>query len=299
MASTCKHTKMGPALQLVLATLVGSAILFSGPMVSAQGTATKSLEDELTDISGMLMKKLMPVASELATSPELSPECAGSLFKVLKATRTREPWVLRMILANGLIPNNILEGSLISLGGYEQCLKTRVYGSEGEVQAKGQYCSMFVYPPWSLMENLVHKFQDVGEFKGRLNPLTITTNEKIGKKALRIGLCSLNACSEKEMGFLANGGKKNTTALPGVFSFIYKLSISIFTNISILSCFSELYQLGNFMLALTRLSFQPVRRQRNRHRLQNRRSQGAVSTSEGVHHLLGCSWTTGGRRNPH
>lgn len=196
---------MGPALRLVLATLVGSATLFSGPMVSAQETATKSLEDELTDISGMLMKKLMPIASELATSPELSPECAGSLFKVLKATRTREPWVLRMILANGLIPNNILEGSLINLGGYEQCLKTRVYGPDGEVQAKGQYCSMFVYPPWSLMEKLVHKFQDVGEFKGRLNPLTITTNEKIGKKALRIGLCSLNACSEKEMGFLANG----------------------------------------------------------------------------------------------
>lgn len=196
---------MGLALRLVLAMLVGSTAFFSLPTASAQETVTKSLEDELTDISGMLMKKLMPVASELATSPELSPECAGSLFKVLKATRTREPWVIRMILANGLLPNNILEGSLISLGGYEQCLKTRVYGSDRELQAKGQYCSMFVFPPWSLMEKLVHKFQDAGEFKGRLNPLTITTNEKVGKKALRIGLCTLNACTEKEVGFLANG----------------------------------------------------------------------------------------------
>lgn len=196
---------MGPAMRLVLAALLGSTTSFRGPAVSAEETATKSLEDELTDISGMLMKKLMPIASELATSPELSPECAGSLFKVLKASRTKEPWVLRMILANGLLPNNILEGSLINLGGYEQCLKTRLHGSDGEVQAKGQYCSLFVYPPWSLMENLVHKFQAVGEFEGRLNPLTITTNEKFGRKALRIGLCVLNACSEQEVDFLAKG----------------------------------------------------------------------------------------------
>ncbi|KAK8769644.1 hypothetical protein V5799_013891 [Amblyomma americanum] len=112
---------------------------------------------------------------------------------------------LRVILANGLIPNNLLEGSLISLGGYEQCLKTRVYNSEGELVHKGQYCSLFVYPPWSLLETFVKKFQAVGEFSGRLNPLEITTNSKIGRKALRIGLCTLDACSEDEVNFLAAG----------------------------------------------------------------------------------------------
>lgn len=184
--------------------LVGRTCLNS-PFVSGQETSTKSLEAELTDVGGMLMKKMMPVASELATSPELSPECAGSLFKILKATRAREPWAIRMILANGLLPNNVLEGSLISLGGYEQCLKTRVFNSEGEVTHKGQYCSLFVYPPWSVIETLVKKFQAVGEFRGRLNPLTVTTNAKIGKKALRIGLCTLNSCSEDEIKFLAAG----------------------------------------------------------------------------------------------
>ncbi|KAH8033218.1 hypothetical protein HPB51_008428 [Rhipicephalus microplus] len=177
----------------------------NSPFVSGEETSTKSLEAELTDVGGMLMKKMMPVASELATSPELSPECAGSLFKILKGTRAREPWAIRMILANGLLPNNILEGSLISLGGYEQCLKTRVFNSEGEVTHKGQYCTLFVYPPWSVLETLVKKFQAVGEFTGRLNPLTVTTNAKIGKKALRIGLCTLNSCTEEEVKFLAAG----------------------------------------------------------------------------------------------
>ncbi|KAL1417317.1 hypothetical protein MTO96_006195 [Rhipicephalus appendiculatus] len=175
------------------------------PFVSGEETSTKSLEAELTDIGGMLMKKMMPVASELATSPEISPECALSLFKILKGTRAQEPWAIRMILANGLLPNNILEGSLINLGGYEQCLKTRVLNSEGEVTHKGQYCTLFVYPPWSLFETLVKKFQAVGEFTGRLNPLTVNTNAKIVKKALRIGLCTLNACSEEEVKFLAAG----------------------------------------------------------------------------------------------
>lgn len=190
---------------LVIALVLAHPTWLSSPFVSGEETATKSLEAELTDVSGMLMKKLMPVASELATSPELSPECAGSLFKILKATKTRQPWAIRMILANGLLPNNVLEGSLISLGGYEQCLKTRVFNSDGEVTHKGQYCSLFVYPPWSLLETLVKKFQSVGEFSGRLNPLTVTTNAKIGKKALRIGLCTLDACSEEEVNFLAAG----------------------------------------------------------------------------------------------
>lgn len=196
---------MNPTVLLVAVVLLGDRTWSNAPFVRAVETATKSLESELTDITGMLMKKLMPVASELATSPELSPECAGSLFKVLKATRTREPWVIRMILANGLVPNNLLEGSLISLGGYEQCLKTRVYNFEGELVHKGQYCSLFVYPPWSLLETFVKKFQAVGEFSGRVNPLEITTNSKIGRKALRIGLCTLDACSEEEVNFLAAG----------------------------------------------------------------------------------------------
>ncbi|XP_075741174.1 nose resistant to fluoxetine protein 6 isoform X2 [Rhipicephalus microplus] len=190
---------------LVMAIVLAGQTWLNSPFVSGEETSTKSLEAELTDVGGMLMKKMMPVASELATSPELSPECAGSLFKILKGTRAREPWAIRMILANGLLPNNILEGSLISLGGYEQCLKTRVFNSEGEVTHKGQYCTLFVYPPWSVLETLVKKFQAVGEFTGRLNPLTVTTNAKIGKKALRIGLCTLNSCTEEEVKFLAAG----------------------------------------------------------------------------------------------
>ncbi|KAH7983696.1 hypothetical protein HPB52_013745 [Rhipicephalus sanguineus] len=185
---------MHQTVYLVMAIVLVGRTCLNSPFVSGQETSTKSLEAELTDVGGMLMKKMMPVASELATSPELSPECAGSLFKILKATRAREPWAIRMILANGLLPNNVLEGSLISLGGYEQCLKTRVFNSEGEVTHKGQYCSLFVYPPWSVIETL-----------GRLNPLTVTTNAKIGKKALRIGLCTLNSCSEDEIKFLAAG----------------------------------------------------------------------------------------------
>ncbi|XP_075550899.1 nose resistant to fluoxetine protein 6-like [Dermacentor variabilis] len=196
---------MHPTVSLVMALAIVDRTWFNSPFVCGEETSTKSLEEELTDVGGMLMKKLMPVASELATRPELSSACAGSLFKVLKATKTREPWVIRMILANGLIPNNLLEGSLISLGGYEQCLKTRVFNSQGELTHKGQYCSLFVYPPWSLLETLVEKFQAVGEFSGRVNPLTITTNEKIGRKALRIGLCTLDACSEEEVNFLAAG----------------------------------------------------------------------------------------------
>lgn len=68
-----------------------------------------------------------------------------------------------MILSNGLLPSNLLEGSLLSLGGYEQCLKTRMYGSDGELRFKGQYCTVFIEPRQSMLESFVHHFQAAGE----------------------------------------------------------------------------------------------------------------------------------------
>ncbi|CAN8019756.1 unnamed protein product, partial [Ixodes persulcatus] len=112
---------------------------------------------------------------------------------------------ISVILSNGLLPSNLLEGSLLSLGGYEQCLKTRMYNSNGELRFKGQYCTVFIEPRQSMLESFVHNFQAAGELLGRFDPIKITTDTNLAKKALRLGTCTPSSCSAEEIHFLANG----------------------------------------------------------------------------------------------
>ncbi|EEC15066.1 hypothetical protein IscW_ISCW011617 [Ixodes scapularis] len=64
-------------------------------------------------------------------------------------------------MSNGLLSSNLLEGSFVSIGGYEQCLNTRVYSSDGQLYFKGQYCS--VYVDTRGFKKLIVKLQEAGE----------------------------------------------------------------------------------------------------------------------------------------
>ncbi|XP_042148693.1 nose resistant to fluoxetine protein 6 [Ixodes scapularis] len=179
--------------------------LLAGTFGQEEETVTRSLESDIEDVLGLLMKNILPIVSGLAFSPKLGSACSSDLFKIISAVQKRDPWVIRMILSNGLLPSNLLEGSLLSLGGYEQCLKTRMYGSDGELRFKGQYCTVFIEPRQSMLESFVHHFQAAGELLGRFDPIKITTDTNLAKKALRLGTCTPSSCSAEEIHLLANG----------------------------------------------------------------------------------------------
>lgn len=181
---------------------LSSVVLFERVVGSTEAVATRNLEADFDGIFRELIRKAAPLASELAGSPELSGPCSGSLLKFFLHLRLKEPWALRMVTANGLLPTNLFEGSFINLGGYEQCLKTRHLNSEGRVAFKGQYCSLFVTPPKKLQENLVKKFHNVGLLRGREDPLTVNTDTRVQSVDFRLGICLPSACSGEELNFL-------------------------------------------------------------------------------------------------
>ncbi|XP_064458832.1 nose resistant to fluoxetine protein 6-like [Ornithodoros turicata] len=166
---------------------------------------THSIEREFDELFNVIMKKVMPLASDLVASAELSPACSGSLMKTFLGLRLKEPWALRIALANGFLPTNLLEGSFVNLGSYEQCLKTNVFALDGSQYFKGQYCTLFANPPWDVVREMVPKFQAYGQLKGRYNPLTLRTDTRMQHVDFRLGICMPSVCNSAELNFLANG----------------------------------------------------------------------------------------------
>ncbi|CAN7937895.1 unnamed protein product [Ixodes hexagonus] len=160
---------------------------------------TKNLEADLGDVLKVLMSKFMPAFTEQITSPELSVPCSASLLKMYFGLRNKDAWAIRMVLSNGLLPNNILEGSVVNLGSYEQCLKTRAYNQLGQVHFKGQYCTLRIVPNKERLARIVSRFQAIGELTGRFSPLTRTTHAKFASQNFRTGLCTPSACTTRDL----------------------------------------------------------------------------------------------------
>lgn len=173
----------------------------AGATTTSEAT-TRSFEADVDDALNLLSRKALPLVSELLTSGELGPACSSSLIKLFLHLRLKEPWAIRMVTANGLVPTNLLEGSLVSLGGYEQCLKTRFRDYQGELLFKGRYCSLFAQMPKDAMRDLVKRFHAAGMLRGRKDPLTATTDTGFHSIDFRVGICLPSLCSRSEIDFL-------------------------------------------------------------------------------------------------
>lgn len=191
-------------------------LLLQGPAAMSQDAAaeptpatTRNVLDDIEWLVNSLLPSVMPALSELVGSPNVSTACTASLFKGFLALKRREPWALRMLLSNGLLPTNILEGSLVSVGSYAQCLKARVVDEQGQVSFKGQYCSLFIKPVRVFLRNLIERFQLAGELTGHNNPIAGKTNEKISNPNIRLGICTPSTCSANDLQFITSQAVKS------------------------------------------------------------------------------------------
>lgn len=187
------------ARRATLTALVLSVLVLG---VSSQESATRSYEGDLQDIAQVVIKKFFPIVSELVTSPELSVDCSSSLLKTFSGLRQHKAWAYRMILSNAMLSSNPLEGTYVAMGGYDQCLRTRVYLSDGELDFKGQYCSLFYQLPPAYFEAFIKRFHEIGELTGRKDPLIATSADDFQSVDTRGALCTPSTCTEEDMTFM-------------------------------------------------------------------------------------------------
>lgn len=69
--------------------------LLAGTFGQEEETVTRSLESDIEDVLGLLMKNILPIVSGLAFSPKLGSACSSDLFKIISAVQKRDPWVIR------------------------------------------------------------------------------------------------------------------------------------------------------------------------------------------------------------
>lgn len=185
---------------------------------SAQETSSRNYEQDIREIAGVVIKKFFPIVSELLTSPELSVDCSSSLLKTFSSLRQQKAWAYRMLMSNSLVSANALEGTYVAMGGFDQCQRARVYLSDGELDFKGQYCSVIYTLPPDYFKRFIQRFHDIGELMGRKNPLTATPAEEFQTIDTRGGLCTPSSCTQEDMTFLMRslftiyGGNATVTA---------------------------------------------------------------------------------------
>ncbi|XP_037523929.1 nose resistant to fluoxetine protein 6-like [Rhipicephalus sanguineus] len=186
----------------LLAVLGGALSLLSAP-VWAQGaeSATRNYEDDLNDVLKVAVEKLLPLVMDIVTRPEVSTDCSTSMLKTFVALRQQKAWAIRMAMSNAMYAPNALEGTYVAMGGYDQCLRTRVRSSDGELYFKGQYCSVVFSLPAGYYRRFIESFHEVGELQGRLDPLTASSPDREGVDTLG-GLCAPSMCTRQDLTFL-------------------------------------------------------------------------------------------------
>lgn len=237
----------GASAGTIVATVVvvSAAVLYATVGALSVDSVTRSYEDDLNAVLKVAVQKLLPLVSDVVTRPEVSVDCSTSMIKTFMALRQQKAWALRMAMSNAMYAPNALEGTYMAMGGYDQCLRTRVRSSDGELYFKGQYCSVRFALPRGYYQRFLESFHEIGELQGRQNPLTASSPERDGVDTIG-GLCAPSLCTREDLNFLtrsltnAYGGNATVTSCSTddakEIASVQALSIAVLCLLGLLVC---------------------------------------------------------------
>ncbi|XP_077531302.1 nose resistant to fluoxetine protein 6-like [Haemaphysalis longicornis] len=163
---------------------------------------TKDIEEGIDAVIASAVKSALPYASELMYKVEVSSECSSGFLKLVTSLRRQEPWAMKMILANALLPNNLFEYGVSNIGGFEQCLRTVEPESNGAKTLKGQYCTMTLRITKKYAKKLGERFRTLGDLQGRFDLYALPDKIRGRDYAFLLGICAPSTCSQDELGLL-------------------------------------------------------------------------------------------------
>ncbi|XP_049518906.1 uncharacterized protein LOC125943555 [Dermacentor silvarum] len=124
-------------------------------------------------------------------------ECAVGLLRTVRGFQNLEPWALKLFDASGKYPTGLFEGTRADLGAFDECLRTVVRDSYGNMLSRGQYCNLMIYVTnGSAVEEIFRSFSDV------LHPRLQYFRKYFTYTKLpmgRLAICSLDDCNQQDM----------------------------------------------------------------------------------------------------
>ncbi|KAH7966399.1 hypothetical protein HPB49_015939 [Dermacentor silvarum] len=131
-------------------------------------------------------------------------ECAVGLLRTVRGFQNLEPWALKLFDASGKYPTGLFEGTRADLGAFDECLRTVVRDSYGNMLSRGQYCNLMIYVTnGSAVEEIFRSFSDV------LHPRLQYFRKYFTYTKLpmgRLAICSLDDCNQQDMQALVATG---------------------------------------------------------------------------------------------
>ncbi|XP_022687991.1 nose resistant to fluoxetine protein 6-like isoform X7 [Varroa jacobsoni] len=107
----------------------------------------EDLEPVIESITGRIQKMLLSTGADIVYDETLSFECLRSLVRIATGLRDRKVWALKFLDSNGAFTINKIDGSVASIGGYDECLSIRVpqIDQTNKLDFAGKYCSVSVH----------------------------------------------------------------------------------------------------------------------------------------------------------
>ncbi|KAH6934663.1 hypothetical protein HPB50_026724 [Hyalomma asiaticum] len=135
---------------------------------------------------------------------DVRPECTAGLLRTLRGFQNLEPWAMRLLDASGKYPTGLFEGARVDVGAFDECLRTEVRDSNGNVLSRGQYCNLLAYVKnGSAIQKILESFPDI------LHPRMKYFKSYFSYKkhpTWRLAVCSLSDCNQQDLqAILATG----------------------------------------------------------------------------------------------
>ncbi|KAK8759176.1 hypothetical protein V5799_003191 [Amblyomma americanum] len=171
-------------------------------VAAASAEPEVSYIDMLKDWIGKAIDDSSPAFTRKLLTAEVSTECSFGLLKLVRGVRNLEPWALRLFDASGKYPTGMFQATRADLGAFDECLETTVRDSDGEVSARGQYCSLLAFA------------KNNSDAENYILPAIEMTHPRLKKfknhfydsrfPTFRLGICTISYCNEQELQELIN-----------------------------------------------------------------------------------------------
>ncbi|XP_064458447.1 nose resistant to fluoxetine protein 6-like [Ornithodoros turicata] len=178
-----------------------------------------SLRNLLDEVFEKVAKLLLPYVQELAYDENIPTECMRSWSKIGAGVRRLDFWALKFIDSMGRPPPGIMEGTVGSLGAYDECRSIRVPAEDPGVEDfRGRYCSLYFKPSGidgeglELLERFMkehpllrHHLRNLGNITLMFNSLAESAPEHAidAFGGMRFGACIPSTCQGKDLKYMA------------------------------------------------------------------------------------------------
>ncbi|XP_076315491.1 nose resistant to fluoxetine protein 6-like [Tachypleus tridentatus] len=180
-----------------------------GPWIMADVEAVKAWEIFRNSYSAKALdvtETIKPIMEDLLRTMNASETCHHSVMEVLTSFGRMETWASKMIDSNGRLPAGLLEGTLTSLGSYDQCMDIVSPTKESKVSTfQGQYCSVLLRLPLparsAKYSSIVVGVKALSNFSkpGEVFHDFAQNAQFFYSVPLRLGICVPSTCSRLEV----------------------------------------------------------------------------------------------------